>query len=189
MASAPVVQLLGFFAFREGRELGGGGDEGEVIGVAVHSAGCACSHISSSAGTWGTLTSGFTSDWISDWISPRRTASSSGVGEVLHSPSMGCRSEASTISSPLRTNRGAMHHCSSLAVSHRTPMGQPDSLVWACSTLVKARVLCSLITMKLEEARKDMYCSSWSLGMAGGGAHHPAVLCWARGSQKVTTCH
>ena len=75
---------------------------GEVVGVMVHSAGCVCSWISSSSGTWGTLMS----YWISGLTSPRRVASSPGIGEVLCSLSMGCRSEASTTYSILRANRG-----------------------------------------------------------------------------------
>ena len=110
------------------------------------------------------------SDWISGLTSPRRTATSSGIGEVLHSPSMGCRSEASTILSLLRANREAMHCCSSLAASQRTSVGQLDSLAQACSALAKARVLCSLIIQKSEETGEGMYCSSWSPGIAGGGA-------------------
>ena len=51
IASALVVLLLGFFAFRKGRELGEeGGDGGEAVGVMVHSAGCACSWISGISG-------------------------------------------------------------------------------------------------------------------------------------------
>ena len=148
----------------------------EVVGVTVHSTGCACSWISSSSGTWGTSMSGLMSDWISGLISPRRVASSSSIGDVPHSPSTDCRNEASTISSPLRANRGAMHHCSSLTASQRTPVGQPDSLAQACSTLAKARVLCSLIIWKLEEAGEGMFCSSQCPGIVSGGAHHPACF-------------
>ena len=108
-------------------------------------------------------------DWISGLTSPRIVASSSGIGEVPCSPSMDCRSEASTISSPLRANMGAMYCCSCLATSQRTPVGQPDSLAWVCSTLARARVLCSLTIQKLEEAGEGIYCSSWSPGVVGGG--------------------
>ena len=119
----------------------------------------------------------------------QESVSSSGIGEVLCSPSTGCRNEACTISSPLRANRGAMHCCSSLTVSQRTPVGPLDSLSCASSTPAKARVLCYLIILKLGEAGEVMYCSSQSLGMAGGGACHPEVLCWARGSQKAAAHH
>ena len=186
--SAPIVLPLGFFVFGEGRELGGGGDEGEVKGLAV------CSALSrlcllpnlSSARTWGTLTSGLMSDWISDLILPRRVASSSGIGEVTHSPSTGCRREASTISSLLRANMGAMQFPCCIT---KDSSGATRLLNMGCSSLAKARDLCSLITLKLEEGGEGMYCSSQSWRMAGGGAYHSVVSCWARGSCKVAACH
>ena len=79
---------------------------------------------------------------------PRRVASS-GIRDVLHSPSTGLRSEASTIPLPLRTNRGAIHHCNSCTASQRTHVGNPDSLAQACSTLAKAMVFCCLITWEV----------------------------------------
>ena len=64
---------------------------------------------------------------------PRRVASSSRVGEVLCSSPVGYKSEASTISSPLRCIKGAMHLWSSLVESHKTPGGIPDLSVQVCS--------------------------------------------------------
>ena len=87
---------------------------------------------------------------------PRRVASSSGVGEVPHTPSVGFRSQASTILLLLRTNKRAMHHCSSTAASQRTPVGNPDSLVQAYSALAKAMVFCCLIIWKSEEVGSGM---------------------------------
>ena len=52
-----------------------------------------------------------------------RVASSSGVGEVLHSSHVGFRREASTIPLPLRANRGARQLSSSCNASQRTPVG------------------------------------------------------------------
>ena len=124
----------------------------EALGVAVHSAGCTCPEISSCSGTWDGSMSGL----MSGLMLPRRVSSSSGVGEVLCSPSIGLRSEASTISSPLNTNRGAMHCCSFCATSQRTPVGNPDSSAWACSTLAKVGVFCCLIIWKLEEVEEGM---------------------------------
>ena len=84
MVSTLVALLWDIFAFGEGRGLGEeGGDEKEAVGLTVHSAGCACSWISSSSGTFGASMSGLTADWISGLISPRRAASSFGVWEVL----------------------------------------------------------------------------------------------------------
>ena len=98
IASALGNLLLDFFAFGEGRGLGGeGGDGGEAVGEMVVFAGCAYSWISSSSGTWDTSMSGLTSDWISGLILPRRAASCSGIGEDLCSPSTDHRSEVSTL--------------------------------------------------------------------------------------------
>ena len=82
---------------------------------------------------------------------PIEVASSSGVGEVLHSPPMGLRSEASTILSLLRTKRRALHHCSSHAIPQRIPVEDPDSSVQACNALAKPMVFCCLIIQELEE--------------------------------------
>ena len=120
------------------------------VGVAVHSACCTCSQISSCSGTWGSSILHL----ISCLMSPGRVASSSGVGEILWSPSMGLRMEASTITSLLRTNKGAMHQCSSHAASQSTPGENPDSSAQACSTLAKAMVFCCLIIWNVEEVRK-----------------------------------
>ena len=60
---------------------------------------------------------GLMSDLMFIFMSPRRVASSSGIGEALCSPSTGLRSEVSNILLPLRTNRGpyavvvpSLHH-------------------------------------------------------------------------------
>ena len=89
--------------------------------------------------------------------------------------------------SPLRTNRGAMHHCSFHATPHRTPVGNPDSLVWACSTLAKAMVFCCLIIWKLEEVGKacSLQGEVWGLQVKG-----PPSCCflWAQGSWNTAGC-
>ena len=83
IVSALVALSRDFFTFWEGRWPGQeGGDGREDVGAAVCSAGCTCSHTSSGSGTWG-------GSIMSCSMSPRRVASSSGVGEVLHSPPMG----------------------------------------------------------------------------------------------------
>ena len=120
--------------------------------MAVHSAGCTCSWISSCSGTQG----GSILHLISHLMMPKRVASSSGVGEFLCSPPMGLRREASAISLPLRANRGAMHLCSSQTASERNHVGNPDSLAQACSALAKAMVFCCLIIWKSEEVGEGM---------------------------------
>ena len=105
-----------------------GGDERQAIGVAVCSAGCACSQTSSHSGTWDSSISCLRSGLML----PRRAASSSGVRKFLF-PFNRFSSEASTISSPLRNNSRAMPHCSSHIASQRTPVGVLDSSVQASS--------------------------------------------------------
>ena len=95
--------LLGFLGIPEGRQLGWGvGDGEDALGAVIHLAGSTNSGISSHSerepGTCGSLIP-----------SPGRMASSSKVGEVPHSTSVGFRREASTISFLLRIIRGAIH--------------------------------------------------------------------------------
>ena len=98
-----VALPWGFFALGEGRGLSGeGGDGRKAVGVAVCSAGCTHIQVSSCSGICGGSVSGLRSGLMS----PRRMASSSCVEAVLHCTSMDFRSEASNMSSPLRTNKG-----------------------------------------------------------------------------------
>ena len=77
-------------------------------------------------------------------FSPRRAASSSGVGEVPGLLPIGSRSKAFTISSPFRLIKGAMHFWSSHTALQRTQVGTPN-LCTAQSAQAKARIFSCII--------------------------------------------
>ena len=118
-------------------------------------------------------------------------ASSSGVGEVPLSPSIGFRREASTMSSLLRVIMEDIQLWSSHEVQHKTPVGAPDSLAQACSAWAKARVCSCLMTQKFLGQRHQF--QAWTLGseacQSRGGSHYLEASCWAAGSLKATACH
>ena len=98
--------------------------------------------------------------------SARTAASSSSVGEVSCSSPVGFRREGFTISSPLRAIGGAMNFCSSYATSQRTPVGDPNSSEWACSTQARARVFSCLMAQKSLGLRHQ-----WGSGTFLGKVH------------------
>ena len=124
--------------------------------------------------------------------SPRRMASSSDIGEVQCSSSVGFKREASTMSSLLRVIKGAMHFCSSCTESQRAPVGPPDPLAQVCRAWAKTRVFSYLTTQKslgLEALLMGMKSFGWSLLSQGRAFHHPEVSCWVAGSLKADACH
>ena len=80
--------------------------------------------------------------------SPRRMASSYRVGEVPCSSPVASKSEASTISFPLRYRKGTMLLWSSLSELHRILVSAPDLSAQACSPGAKARVFSCITVQK-----------------------------------------
>ena len=154
-----------FFALWESKQLGWEGrDGGEATGVAVCSAGYSSWWTSSCSGT------------VDGSTSPRRVASSSGVGEVPCSCPVGLRREALTISSPLRAIRADMYFCSSNVAWQRTPVGNCDSLVQTCSDQAKARVFSCVMAQKSLGPETLVWIrnfSWWSLQNLGRASYQP----------------
>ena len=118
----------------------------------------------------------------------RRTAFSSGVGD-LGSSSTGPDREATITLSPLMVINRAMHWWSSLRALHRTPGLSLDASALGYSALARANIFSWWTAQKfcgLEEGEQKS--CGWSLGMADRVFHQPEASC-ASGSLKAVTCH
>ena len=79
---------------------------------------------------------------------PQEVASSSRVGEVPGSLSIGSRCETSMISSPLRHIKAAMHLSSSCAALQKTLVGAPYPSAHHCRSQARARVFSCIMVQK-----------------------------------------
>ena len=105
---------------------------------------------------------------------------------------IGSRSEASTMLSPFRLIKGAMHFWSSHAMSQRTLASAPDLSAQHCSAPAKARVFSCLTVWKSLVPEASVWGrKSWvhSPQKLGGESHQPEASYCVRGSLKATACH
>ena len=117
MVQTSFHPLLGFLVHPRGEAGGGLGYGGEVVlGAVICLAGSTNLGISIHSGREPGTSGGLMS-------SPRRMASSTNDGEVTHSSSVDFKREASTMSSPLRIIKWAMHLWSSDTAVQRMPVG------------------------------------------------------------------